>query len=426
MHAQAPATTRSAALPPARVAVIAPGAAPGARDDVQRVLSVLRARWPAGEGSLHLHTIEGDPATGLGLVLHHDPSPGAILLLGARGDLRGLAPRVAMLCDEAGVGLLALTFGPGAPLPMGPAQHAIELHAETADGLDPGAVSGALWAMCALHPALEASASELRLEAQVRGVASKQLDEQQVEQHLAAMVQREFLPRELPAPPGLRLGALFRPKAGLSGDFYDAKRLDEHHTAFFLADACGHGVPAALLMMLMSKLLPMKDIHGSSYRVLEPREALTRLNAAFAERKGEVSALVSAVYGVIDARVGRVRIASAGHPAALVLSESLPGRLVNDSGPLLGTLDDFEYGQGEECLAPGEVLLLHSDGLPAALGLEEGPVILQAEPLRRLPANARTFGASEAALNLGIAIDAQVGSLHQHDDITALLVHRVA
>lgn len=412
------------ALCATRVAVVLAGWSPDGHTASLR--DEIVARWPGGAGGLKFSDLAGDAPTGLGLALRASDAPSGVLVIGARADLRSLAPRLAGMGDEAGVGLLVLSHGAGAPLPLGPSQHAVELHAGAPGGHDASAAAGALWALCRLRPALLATASELRLEAQVRGVASRQLDEQQIEQHLAAAVQREFLPRDLPAPPGLRLGALFRPKAGLSGDFYDARRLDEHHTAFFLADACGHGVPAALLMMLMSKLLPMKEIHGSSYRVLEPGEALTRLNAAFAERKGEVSALVSAAYGVIDGRDGRVRLASAGHPEALVLREGAGGRLISGSGPLLGTLDDFEYTQSEDVLAPGEVLLVHSDGLPPALGLGEGPEILGAEAVQRLAANAREFGVSEAALNLGAAIDLREGSLHQHDDITALLVWREA
>src|SRR5690606_34656415 len=98
------------------------------------------------------------------------------------------------------------------------------------------------------------------------------------ELQLAAMVQRELLPRETPEVCGVKFGTMWRPVNYVSGDIFDIARLDEDHVGIFVTDAVGHGVPAALMTMVISRSLCLKEITGSSYRLLSPKEVLARLN----------------------------------------------------------------------------------------------------------------------------------------------------
>ena len=63
---------------------------------------------------------------------------------------------------------------------------------------------------------------------------------------MAGLVQRDFLPGQLPDSDRLRWAAAFLPAEWVSGDFYDIVRIDEQHIGFYIADVVGHGVPAAL------------------------------------------------------------------------------------------------------------------------------------------------------------------------------------
>jgi phosphoserine phosphatase RsbU/P len=80
------------------------------------------------------------------------------------------------------------------------------------------------------------------------------------EMRLAARLQQDFLPKQLPQLGRVRFHALFRPASYVSGDLYDAMRLDEQHVGFYMADAVGHGVPAALLTMYVKRALVTKEI----------------------------------------------------------------------------------------------------------------------------------------------------------------------
>ena len=64
---------------------------------------------------------------------------------------------------------------------------------------------------------------------------------------LAEQVQRSMLPRNLPTVPGAEFGAALRPAQHLSGDFYNALRLDRDQVGFYVGDLMGHGPAAALL-----------------------------------------------------------------------------------------------------------------------------------------------------------------------------------
>lgn len=299
---------------------------------------------------------------------------------------------------------------------------------------DPMLVAGVLVGELAAARAFDEIKAERRIESAVQTSAAKLIDEHQTETTLAVMVQRALLP---PAPtdiPGVESSVLYRPCGSLSGDLYDIVRLDDHHLAFFLADACGHGVAAALLTMLIGRLLPMKDSTHHSYRIVPPGEALARLNAAYVERQPDSSRLITAIYGVLDLRSGQMTLASAGHPPAAVVGPR-GTRLIGDSGPCLGMLPDAEFPQTIEVLAPGEAVLLYSDGFEWAFAGANSDIIGQVNPSDRRRPNDRylqafaEFGArltnehATAALDHMVAtMDTQSGSLHQPDDVTLLAV----
>src|SRR5262249_7570073 len=98
------------------------------------------------------------------------------------------------------------------------------------------------------------------------------------EMRLAARLQQDFLPKSLPQVGRVHFNALFRPVGYVSGDLYDVMRLDEANVGFYMADAVGHGMPAALLTMFVKNALITKQIQPGGYRLIPPGEAMARLN----------------------------------------------------------------------------------------------------------------------------------------------------
>ncbi len=250
----------------------------------------------------------------------------------------------------------------------------------------------------------------------------------QEEMQTAASIQRAHMPRRIPALNGVQVGVVYRPATYVSGDIYDIAQLDEHRSAFFIADAVGHGVPAALMTMIIACGLHKLDGVGPDARVVPPAEALFRLNNAMTEHTGGSSRFATAVYGVFDARTGEVTIAGAGHPPPIIVRQGGASiDRIEPDGPLLGVFAGADFGQTTVRLDPGDLMILFSDGFEVAFpkaGSEgddfKRPTLTYLDKL----AHAGDAGVplAEAVEALERELDNASGSLHQPDDITALFV----
>lgn len=292
----------------------------------------------------------------------------------------------------------------------------------------PRTLATTLHTLAARQPALEALLDELRTVRRFHGGLQDQMEQLQEELQLAAHVQRQFIPRALPEIDGLEFGLLFRPCGYVSGDIYDVARIDDRLTGFFVADAVGHGVPAALMTMVLAKAMPTLDDDGS---LVGPAESLRRLNASLMKRTGRVQTFATAVCGVIDAHTGVVTIAGAGHPPPLRINPSDIRRIDTD-GCLLGVFDDGMFNEVSFRLGHDEILLIHSDGFETAYpdparareGAGRPANALYLEHFRDIR-DARARDDLETGMDaLARSLDQQFGSLHQIDDETALVIAR--
>ena len=335
-----------------------------------------------------------------------------VIAIDPAADARGLTAALDR-ADAAGLPRLILADRAG---PGGSSLDSMPLDAK------PAAIAGFIRGMLSRQAQVErlraqASGAE-RLVGGLRGDLARVQEELQ----LAAQVQREFLPKALPDLPRATVAALWRPTSWVSGDIYDARRLDEHHLGLFVADAVGHGVPAALMTMVISRTLPTKEIAGSSYRIVPPAEALARVNAELLQRETRATRFATAVYGVLDLRTLRMRLASAGHPSPVVLRGSRAIEVVHASGGVLGVFEDECWEETEVDLSPGDRMIMHSDGFEAAVP-EDPAVRGSASTERHLDAFRSLLSVDEPAemlRRLGERIDraAPVGAAL--DDITLL------
>jgi sigma-B regulation protein RsbU (phosphoserine phosphatase) len=268
---------------------------------------------------------------------------------------------------------------------------------------------------------------ELALTRRVTDGVQRQLTRYSEELQQAAAVQQDFLPT-MPHPiDGLGFAALWRPAAAVSGDLFDVIRLDETRVGLFLADAVGHGLPAALLAMLLCRALETKDVHGPVERVLPPGEALARLNSLMSSRQGCSGRYAAAIYAILDCRARTLAVASAGGPAPIIVAPDRPTRVLSSAGPLLGRGAHTDYEELLVEIAPGDRILLHSDGFEVAFRDPEDEADAPAgsaipryvSELERL---LRSADPEAAVAAVAERLDAECGSLHPHDDCTLLLV----
>src|SRR5688572_28776905 len=165
------------------------------------------------------------------------------------------------------------------------------------------------------------------------------------ELRLAARLQQDFLPKSMPQVGRVRFHTLFRPAGYVSGDLYDVSRLDEKRVGFYMADAVGHGVPAALLTMFIKHALQTKEIdpRGKGYRLLEPGETLRRLNERLIDQNLSHSTFATALYGTIDVETLEVTVSRAGHPHPIILRANGSVETLRVEGSLLGIFPEETY-----------------------------------------------------------------------------------
>jgi PAS domain S-box-containing protein len=237
------------------------------------------------------------------------------------------------------------------------------------------------------------------------------LYEQQRE--VAVTLQRSLLPRSLPVVDGVALASRYLPGADgteVGGDFYDAVALPAGRIGLTLGDVMGRGVRAAAVMGQLRATL-----RGYALENHPPQGVLARVDALVqALEDGE---LVTALYGVLDPVTGALAISSAGHPPPLVVAADGAVRALDlDPGPPLG-VDVRSFGVAHVTLAPGDTLLLFTDGLvedrslPVYEGIEKLVAGLAGHPLIR-------SGDPDAVCAAALAV---MGRGPSHDDDIALL-----
>lgn len=185
-----------------------------------------------------------------------------------------------------------------------------------------------------------------------------------------AVLQRSLVPDSLPAVPGLETAVYYHTASPdqLGGDFYDLFPVAGGRWAFFLGDVCGKGPAAASLTSLTRYTLRAAAHHDP-----DPAAALATLNAVLHERytAGGDPRYCTCVFGTVepggDQGPATVRLASGGHPPALVLrADGRAEFLPTPGGMLVGVLPGAPIGTTETVLAAGDTIVLYSDGLTEA------------------------------------------------------------
>jgi serine phosphatase RsbU (regulator of sigma subunit) len=241
------------------------------------------------------------------------------------------------------------------------------------------------------------------------------LKQQRLQQDLllAEQIQKSFLPSQLPAVRGIEFITDYRPAYSVGGDFYDVFWLARDKLAVFIGDVSGKGVSAALLMARVSS-----DLRAAAMVEVEPARVLASVNRAVVERN-QPDIFVTAIYLTLDTRSHKMEIANAGHlPPIIRRANGDIERVDGGTGTAIGIFDDAEYEQADVTLAPGDTMVLCTDGVleatnaqGAQFGFEGLESSLGGGPAR----------AADLAERLHGHLRTHVGDAPQYDDLTLIV-----
>jgi sigma-B regulation protein RsbU (phosphoserine phosphatase) len=234
------------------------------------------------------------------------------------------------------------------------------------------------------------------------------------EMEIASQIQRSLLPERCPELDGLAVAAHSAPAHQVGGDFYDFIPLPEGRWGIVIADASGKGVPAALLMALSRSLIRAYSRDNPS--VLRALEMANR----FMLEDMQPGTFVTCFYAVIDPARWRLTYVNAGHNPPVVSRPDAHVHLLPASGTPLGVIE--ESGLAEETcdLAPGDVVLMYTDGITEAVdGVGEQFGLAR---LQEVLGNAISLGAAAILDRVRTAVLAFAGDQPQFDDMTTIVL----
>lgn len=280
---------------------------------------------------------------------------------------------------------------------------------------------GALRALAHVRPLIRQIDKQYISMQRLGRTLQRRFEETDRELRLAARLQHDFLPQDLPIAGPFKFVSMFRPCSWVSGDIFDVFRLDETHWGFYLADAVGHGVAAGLLTMYIKHAIRPKRVLHNGYELVPPNEVLGHLNSLLAAQRLPDSQFITGWYGVLDVDSKELQYAVAGHPPALLVSPDGTLQELHGEGCVLGIAADENYSNESVTLTPGQRLVLYSDGLEPTLIRRRPPMpeLPEFEPdalaLLSLPPD-------EFITSLRALLDDSPGSLAQADDVSVLSI----
>ena len=247
----------------------------------------------------------------------------------------------------------------------------------------------------------------------VSEVQGKELEEISSDLRKAAAIQQHLQPESMPRAEGLELAGFQIPCKDIGGDYYDAVELGDGRIGLLIADVCGKGISAALLMSNLQS-----NFRTLATRARSAKALVTDLNAIASQVFSE-GRFVTLLYAVLDTKTKLISYCSAGHMPPLVARSNGQVIELEPGGLPIGLFSDFEWDEHDFQLASGDMVFMYTDGLSEAArpGTDE---LYGTERVRGYLGANRAMKSDE--FNRAIVKEARQFSNSEHldDDITLL------
>ena len=235
------------------------------------------------------------------------------------------------------------------------------------------------------------------------------------EWNMVANTQKAFLPQKLPEMPMLELAAYFKPLVNVSGDYYDAIKVDEHKTLLVVGDVSGKGLSAALVM----------GIVVNTIKIAKNKEDLPALVLAVdsaIKRMGLLDKYTVLFLGLVDTEKMTIKYVNASMEDPMILTESPDGykvKVLESTCSIVGIIDFDKIEVHERPLYRGDVILMMTDGVPEAMN-NEGVELAETDMYMESIKSFVQYSADDIVQKVAGMAYAHAGNQPMRDDITIM------
>jgi sigma-B regulation protein RsbU (phosphoserine phosphatase) len=258
------------------------------------------------------------------------------------------------------------------------------------------------------------------MSSRLRRLMDEEVKHLRMEEELAIgrRIQRSFLPDACPQIPGWEFVAYYRAARQVGGDLYDFIALPETPNLLHLviADVTGKGVPAALFMAFGRTVIRTEARNGCS-----PAETLLRTNRSILQDM-RTPLFMSAFYATLDTESGRLVFANAGHNWPYVQRQNGTVVALASKGLLLGVFPEAMVEEQTVVLAPGDCLVLYTDGISEARNAAGD--LFEEERLEAVVGSQAWKSAGDLLHAIVAAVEEFTGDTPQADDFTLVVGRR--
>lgn len=242
--------------------------------------------------------------------------------------------------------------------------------------------------------------------------------QQQEDLAFARRIQLASVPRRFPAYPDrpeIDLARRLAPTRAVGGDFFDFYLVDDRHLAIAIGDASGKGIASAMFVDVARSALKSEGTRTS-----DPGMTLRAANRLIAA-DNETMMLMTTFYGILDLQTGDLTYANAGHlPPYLLKPTEGVGQLTTTPGVPLGVLEEHAFESLRVRLAPGDAVILYTDGVTEAA--DRADALFGEQRLEEVLAGHAADSAGRTVDHVLDALQRFADGAPQADDIAVLVV----
>ncbi len=250
-----------------------------------------------------------------------------------------------------------------------------------------------------------------------KAILDRQVFERDLE--VARQVQLGLLPSKSPAIADYDFYEFYRAAYQVGGDYYDYIPIPDGRVAVVVADVAGKGVSASLLMAKLAG-----ELKASLWNAQSVTEAIGHINRNFCE-SATLQRFITMLVATVDVKKHEIRVVNAGHLPPLVRRDGGVVELIKmdeKAGIALGIVEDAEYEEVALSLAPGETLIMYTDGFSEAAN-DKG-TLYGIERLKTQVAQSRAGEVGALGKSILDDVMAFSGECPQNDDMCLICVGR--